>query len=88
MVGGQVSVLRLINKNNLTALTSNKSTIIKITNEDGYPDGMTIESEGLLWLAHRDRWQITKWNPDIGEKLYCIKLPVAKLLPVHSAEKA
>ncbi len=63
----------------LTGHISNKRTVIKIANEDGYPDGMTIDSEGMLWIAHWDGWQVTRWNPDSGEKLGSIKLPVAKI---------
>ena len=63
----------------LTGHISNKRTIIKIANEDGYPDGMTIDNEGMLWIAHWDGWQVTRWNPDSGEKLAIIKLPVAKI---------
>jgi sugar lactone lactonase YvrE len=58
---------------------SNKRTIIKIAEKDGYPDGMTIDNEGMLWIAHWDGWQVTRWNPNSGEKLYSIKLPVAKV---------
>ncbi|MEJ7821683.1 MAG: SMP-30/gluconolactonase/LRE family protein [Chitinophagaceae bacterium] len=58
---------------------NNKRTIIKITEENGYPDGMTIDSEGMLWVALWDGWQVTRWNPNSGEKLYTIKLPVAKV---------
>lgn len=57
----------------------NKKVVIRIPKEDGYPDGMTIDMEGMLWIAHWDGWQITRWNPDTGEKLHCIKLPVAKV---------
>jgi sugar lactone lactonase YvrE len=58
---------------------SNKKTSITIDEKDGYPDGMTIDSEGMLWIAHWDGWQVTRWNPANGKKLYSIKLPVAKV---------
>jgi len=58
---------------------NNKRTIIKIANEDGYPDGMTIDNEGMLWIAHWDGWQVTRWDPNSGEKIYSIQLPVAKV---------
>ncbi|MHB1921247.1 MAG: SMP-30/gluconolactonase/LRE family protein [Chitinophagaceae bacterium] len=57
----------------------NKKTVIKILKEDGYPDGMTIDHEGMLWIAHWDGWQITRWDPNNGEKLGCIELPVARV---------
>ncbi len=62
-----------------TGSISNKKTIIKIVKEDGFPDGMTIDSEGMLWIAHWDGWQVTRWNPATGEKVFAIKLPVAKV---------
>ena len=58
---------------------SNKRTIIKIASEDGYPDGMTIDNEGMLWIAHWDGWQVTRWNPVSGEKIHSIQLPVSKV---------
>jgi sugar lactone lactonase YvrE len=39
---------------------------------------MTIDSEGMLWIANWDGWQVTRWNPATGEKIVAIKLPVAK----------
>lgn len=62
-----------------TGHISNKRVVIKIAEEDGYPDGMTIDSEGMLWVAHWDGWQVTRWNPGSGEKLYSIKLPVSRV---------
>ncbi len=62
-----------------TGSISNKRTIIKIAKEDGFPDGMTIDSEGMLWIANWDGWQVTRWNPATGEKIVAIKLPVAKV---------
>lgn len=57
----------------------NKTTIIKIAAKDGSPDGMTLDSEGMLWISHWDGWQVTRWNPLTGEKLLHIPLPVAKI---------
>jgi sugar lactone lactonase YvrE len=63
---------------------SNKRVIIKIETTDGYPDGMTIDNEGMLWIAHWDGWQASGWNPVTGEKIDVVKMPVEKLLPAHS----
>lgn len=62
-----------------TGQISNKRTVVKIEKEEGIPDGMTIDNQGMLWIAHWDGWQVTRWNPHTGEKLYTIKLPVAKV---------
>jgi len=58
---------------------NNKKVVIKIPRDDGPPDGMTIDNEGMLWVAHWDGWQITRWNPLTAEKLFAIKLPVKKV---------
>ncbi|HXB45119.1 MAG TPA: SMP-30/gluconolactonase/LRE family protein [Puia sp.] len=58
---------------------SNKRTIIKIAKQEGFPDGMTIDNEGMLWIAHWDGWQVTRWDPESGKKLYSVKMPVAKV---------
>jgi sugar lactone lactonase YvrE len=58
---------------------TNKRTIINIPKEEGFPDGMTIDNEGMLWIAHWGGWQVTRWNPSTGKKLSAIKLPVSNV---------
>jgi len=58
---------------------TNKRTIINVPKEEGFPDGMTIDNEGMLWIAHWGGWQITRWNPKTGEKIAAIKLPVSNV---------
>lgn len=58
---------------------SNARTAIQIDKGEGYPDGMTIDTEGMLWIAHWDGWQVARWNPVTGRKLFSIKLPVARV---------
>lgn len=62
-----------------TAEISNKRIVIHIPKAEGSPDGMTIDSEGMLWIAHWDGWQITRWDPDTGKKLLSLPLPVARI---------
>jgi sugar lactone lactonase YvrE len=65
--------------NKITGDISNRKVVLKIPQEDGHPDGMTIDTEGMLWIAHWDGWQITRWDPNTGEKLSHIKLPVSRV---------
>lgn len=58
---------------------SNRRTAIKIDSENGFPDGMTIDSEGMLWIGHWGGWQVARWDPGNGKKLGQIQLPVAKI---------
>ena len=57
----------------------NKRSVIQISPNEGYPDGMTIDIEGMLWIAMWDGWQVTRWNPQDGNLLQRIRLPVAKI---------
>jgi len=60
-----------------TGNISNQHTVITYSNEEkGGPDGMSIDSEGMLWIGHWGGWQIGRWNPHTGEKLATVKLPV------------
>lgn len=63
----------------ITGQITNKKTIIEIAREDGYPDGMTIDNEGMLWIAHWDGWQVSRWDPVNGKKLLRIQLPAARI---------
>ena len=65
--------------NTATGEISNKRVAIQVADEEGYPDGMTIDTEGMLWIAHWDGWQVARWNPNTGEKLLSIPLPVARV---------
>ena len=65
--------------NNTSGELSNKRTIIKILESDGYPDGMTIDDQGMLWIAHWGGGQVTRWNPRTGEKLNTLELPVSRI---------
>jgi sugar lactone lactonase YvrE len=59
---------------------SNKKSVIKINvKEEGYPDGMTIDEEGMLWIGHWDGWQVARWNPLTGAKIGSIKLPASRV---------
>lgn len=56
-----------------------RTPVIKIYKEMGYPDGMTIDAEGMLWIAHWGGWQITRWDPQRGEKIDSIELPASQI---------
>jgi len=42
---------------------------------DGYPDGLTVDSEGCLWIAFWGGWCVRRYSPD-AECLGKIELPV------------
>lgn len=55
---------------------SNKRIFVELTKPDeGAPDGMTVDSEDCIWLAHFGGARITRYSPQ-GEILQTIPLPV------------
>lgn len=43
----------------------------------GYPDGLTVDSQGGVWSAHWDGWRVTRYRPD-GCVDRVIPLPVPR----------
>jgi sugar lactone lactonase YvrE len=62
-----------------TGEISNKRIAIEIPASDGFPDGMTIDADDNLWIAHWDGWQVSRWDPRKGEKLLTVRLPAARI---------
>nr|WP_252315065.1 SMP-30/gluconolactonase/LRE family protein [Sinobaca sp. H24] len=49
--------------------------IIDFSEEQGKPDGMTIDANGNLWIAHFEGSRVSCWNPDTGKnRTNCISL--------------
>ncbi|MED0963796.1 SMP-30/gluconolactonase/LRE family protein [Bacillus paramycoides] len=58
-----------------TGVISNPTDVITFPENDGLPDGMTIDEEGCLWIAHWRGSKITRWNPLTGEQILSIPIP-------------
>lgn len=56
-----------------------RDNVIVIPEGEGSPDGMTIDEEGMLWIAHYGGWQVSRWNPDTGEQLATIRVPCSNV---------
>jgi sugar lactone lactonase YvrE len=50
-------------------------TAIEIPEDMGSPDGMAIDEEGMLWIAHYGGSGVYRWNPQNGEFLEKIEVP-------------
>jgi len=53
----------------------NKKIVVKIPKKEGIPDGMTIDTEGMLWVAHYGGGQVSRWDPKRGKKIGKIDIP-------------
>ena len=56
---------------------ANRREFARYGEGDGYPDGMTVDSEDCLWIAFWDGWCVRRFSPS-GERLAEIALPVQK----------
>jgi xylono-1,5-lactonase len=57
---------------------SDKRVFATIPEGDGYPDGMTCDAEGGLWVAHWNGWRLTRFTPE-GAVDRVIEMPVSKV---------
>lgn len=57
---------------------SNRKTVISYEGA-GNPDGMTMDTDGMLWVALWGGYKVVRVNPDNGKILEHIDLPVANV---------
>lgn len=61
-----------------TGKPSNRQRLISIGADQGYPDGMTVDAEGYLWIAFWDGGCVRRYSPD-GELDRTINLPASRI---------
>ncbi len=61
--------------NQSSGTLSNRRTVIDFPQNEGIPDGMTIDCEGMLWIGHYGGGRVSRWNPVSGKKLDEIFVP-------------
>lgn len=62
-----------------SGVIENKRVVVTIPEGEGLPDGMTIDSEGMLWVAQWDGYKVSRWNPQNGKRLEIISVPAARV---------
>jgi sugar lactone lactonase YvrE len=60
-----------------TGNLSNRRVFVRIPREEGFPDGLTVDSEGFLWCAHWFGGCITRYDSD-GKRERRVALPAAQ----------
>lgn len=58
-----------------TGAVTNRRPLIDYTKEQGSFDGMCVDSEGILWVAHWGGYCVSRWNPETGKKIGEVKVP-------------
>ena len=61
-----------------TGRITNGRRLIEIEPADGVPDGMTVDSEGCLWVALWNGWRVRRYRPD-GKLDLEVMLPVRQV---------
>lgn len=59
-----------------------EKTVVNVPHDLGMPDGMTIDAEGMLWVAHWNGFAIRRWNPITGDQIGVIKVPAPQVTSV------
>ena len=59
----------------------NRRVFAEMAVDECYPDGLTVDAEGGLWVAHWDGWRVTRFSPE-GERTLVIPLPVPRVTSV------
>ncbi|QGA53193.1 SMP-30/gluconolactonase/LRE family protein [Sulfolobus sp. E5-1-F] len=60
----------------------NRRVAVDFGNEPGNPDGMAVDEEGYIWVAHWGGGKVSRWNPKSGKKLFEIKVPATYVTSV------
>ncbi len=58
---------------------SRKKVLFKVPKSFGDPDGMCIDAEGMLWIAHWGGHCVRRWDPARGEVLERIEVPALQV---------
>jgi sugar lactone lactonase YvrE len=54
---------------------ANRREIISFDDQPGTPDGMCVDAEGMLWIAHFRGGCASRWDPASGERLGLVAVP-------------
>lgn len=61
-----------------TGEVTNRRVAIDVAPELGYPDGMCIDTQDKLWIAHVGAGCVRRWDPNTSDIMQTISLPTAK----------
>ena len=61
-----------------TGAIENRRPFIEVPDGEGFPDGMTVDSEGCIWSAHWNGWKVVRYDPQ-GKPEREIALPAAEV---------
>lgn len=70
--------IRAYDQDPKTGHIENCRVFVQVPEDTGLPDGLTVDSEGFVWIAFWNGWRVGRYGPD-GHLEREIKLPVANV---------
>lgn len=59
----------------------NRRVLVTFANEEGLPDGLTVDAAGCIWCAHWDGARVTRFSPK-GDRMLTIPIPAPRVTSV------
>ena len=56
---------------------ANRREFVRLAEDDGVPDGATVDAEGFVWVAHWNGWRVTRFDP-AGRVARVMRVPVQR----------
>ena len=56
----------------------NRRVAFEVPKDNGTPDGMTIDTDGMLWIAHWGGYRVQRWDPKTGKVIKIIRTPASQ----------
>jgi sugar lactone lactonase YvrE len=72
------STLDVFEVDHETGLPSGRRTLVSVPEEEGFPDGLALDSEGYLWIAFWEGGCVRRYSPD-GALDRTVGLPVDRV---------
>ena len=60
-----------------TGEIDNRRVLVSVPPEEGMPDGLCVDREGFLWVAHWDGWRVSRFDPQ-GRRERDLRVPVPR----------
>jgi D-xylonolactonase len=60
-----------------TGKLTNRRVFVRLPREEGFPDGLAVDSEGFLWCAHWFGGCISRYDPD-GKRERLVRIPATQ----------
>jgi len=58
------------------ARVANRRVLIEVPSALGRPDGLTVDADGCLWVAHWGGWRVCRYDAKTGRLLRTVEFPV------------